>query len=134
MILFLDTETTDKIDYRLPVDHPLQPHIVQLAAYLATDDETCDHVASVNAVIKPRGWSISPGAQAVHHLALDYCFAFGEEIEDVLQRVVDLCEQCDALAGGGTLVAHNFDFDYRMLLRDISTSKLPSPRDTIAAL
>lgn len=151
MILFLDTETTDKIDYRLPVDHPSQPHIVQLAAYLANDDETCDHVASVNAVIKPRGWTISPGAQAVHRLALDYCYAFGEEIEDVLTRVVDLCKQANCAVsvndpiGDATsqivstttissLVCHNFDFDYRMLLRDIATSKLSSPRDTIAAL
>lgn len=37
MILFFDTETTGFFQDKLPVDHPDQPYIVQLAAQLCED-------------------------------------------------------------------------------------------------
>jgi DNA polymerase-3 subunit epsilon len=38
MILFYDTETTGFYQYRLPVDDPNQPYLVQLAMQLCDDD------------------------------------------------------------------------------------------------
>lgn len=38
MILFFDTETTGFPHKSKPVDHPDQPHVVQLAAELTEDD------------------------------------------------------------------------------------------------
>jgi DNA polymerase III subunit epsilon len=38
MLLFFDTETTGLPDFRAPSDAPQQPHLVQLACILATDE------------------------------------------------------------------------------------------------
>ena len=128
-LLFLDTETSGLPDFKLPPDHPSQPHIVSLAAWLGEwNDETqsVTHTASLNSTIKPEGWHIEPEAQRIHGITEDYALAFGEELPIVLNRFLTLCTHAskDAPPGASLLIAHNTQFDHRMILRDCAFAEI----------
>lgn len=61
MIIFYDTETTGLPLWREPSEHPDQPHIVE--------------IASMNALIRPDGWTISPEAAAIHGISQERALA-----------------------------------------------------------
>ncbi len=137
MLLFIDTETTGLPDKRLPRTHPAQPRIVQLAAWLG--EEMNDprvtvngvsplrHVASLNAIIRPAGWTIPERATTVHGFTTERALALGEDAESVLARLLLLIAQADyASPGEALLIAHNFDFDYWMLLAELIHADLPT--------
>jgi len=144
MLLFIDTETSGLPDFNLPVTHPSQPHIVQLAAWLgeidtdkqdarrAMGDHTplLRHHSSLNAIIRPTDWTIHPAAERVHGITLERARAVGEDLSDVLRRLYELVALADedGLGVHGTLIAHNLSFDTRMLLREIGALGLdPAP-------
>lgn len=138
MLLFIDTETSGLPDFSLPVDHPSQPHIVQLAAWLGEWDEAggsdispeLRHHSSLNAIIRPTDWTIHPAAERVHRISLERARAMGEDLADVLQRLYELVAAADhdGLGVHGTLVAHNLSFDNRMLLRESAAANIdPAP-------
>ena len=123
MHLFIDTETTSLPDFKLPANHPAQPHIVSLAAWLGEwRDDDMTHIASLNAVIKPDGYTFDERAVAVHGITEQYARALGEPADVVLIRFFTLVEQALASLDEDTplFVAHNFSFDHRMLLREMS--------------
>lgn len=127
--LFIDTETSGLPDFKLPLDHPAQPHIVSIAAWLGEWDAitaTITHVASLNSIVQPDGWHIDPRAQAVHGISEERALAFGEPLDVVLTRFVALAITADDGANGGQLIAHNFGFDHRMILRDFAHAGLDS--------
>lgn len=101
--LFFDTETTGLPNYDRPVDHPSQPHIVQLAAILVDDDGI--ERASLNVIIKPDGWTIPEGAAAVHGISTELAAAVGIEIRAALGVFLRLRRIAT------TAVAHNIKFD-----------------------
>lgn len=125
--LFFDTETSDLFNFSLPPDHPSQPHIVSLAAYLGewdADSQSVTHIASLNATVKPDGWHIAPGAQAIHGITEEYARAFGEDISTVLHRFLALCHHANDGTNGSLLIAHNTQFDHRMILRDCAFAEI----------
>lgn len=125
--LFIDTETSGLPDFKLPPDHPSQPHIVSIAAWRGTwdaDTATMTHSASLNAVIRPDGWHIAPAAQVVHGITEEYARSFGKPLADVLGRLLTLVHDTDDGSNGGQLIAHNFSFDHRMLVRDFAHASL----------
>ncbi len=65
MILFFDTETTGLFSDRLPIDHPDQPYIVQLAAQLCHDDGR--PVAGFSLIVDP---GIGFGKTSQHNLEI----------------------------------------------------------------
>jgi len=107
--LIFDTETTGLPDYNLPVDHPSQPYIVQLAAVLA--DDAGNTKAELNLIIKPSGWTIPEAASNVHGITQEIAEEYGVPIELALHLFMSLYSKADYL------VAHNIDFDLRMLRR-----------------
>lgn len=113
MILFYDTETTGITNFRLPVDHPSQPHIVQLGALLCLDDAECTVVKQYSAIVKPDGWYVQTDAQNVHGISTDYAFKFGEPIRGVMTHFAAL------FVGVERLIGHNIEFDIRMALREV---------------
>lgn len=119
MLLFIDTETTGLVNFRLPVDHPSQPHIVQLAAMLCEDDADATPVEVFQAIIKPDGWEIQAEAEAIHGISLDYAYKFGERLEHVLENLYSMVRTVDD--NFGRLVGHNVSFDIRMIIRDATT-------------
>jgi DNA polymerase-3 subunit epsilon len=130
-LLFIDCETTGLPNYSLPVDHPSQPRIVQLAAVLHDDDDDgVGFVASLNAIIRPDGWTVPAAATAVHRITTERAYAIGEPLHDVLLSLLSLIERADP----GRLIAHNFNFDHRMLLREASADNMPELTSTVSLL
>ena len=68
MILFYDTKTTDLPLWREPSEHPDRPHIAQLAALLCLDGV---EIASLNAIVRPDGWTIPDEVAAIHGITTE---------------------------------------------------------------
>lgn len=90
MILFFDTETTGKADFKRRGKPEAQPRIVQLAAILT--DDSGKEKACLNVIIKPDGWSVP------------------KEAADPMFSALSLFNNLALQAG--TLIAHNIDFDH----------------------
>jgi DNA polymerase-3 subunit epsilon len=102
MILFFDTETTGFFNDRVPVDHPSQPHLVQLAAMLCDDDG--GEVMSMS-VIVDNGVSIPEQAANVHGITTSIADARGIEPENAIHMFQHFYRLADLV------VAHNIKFD-----------------------
>lgn len=96
-------------NYKLPINHPSQPHIVQLAAILA--DENGNVKAEINFIIKPDNWTIPPEVSKIHGITTGDALEFGVPIALALNVFMSLYAKADFL------VAHNVNFDLRMLRR-----------------
>lgn len=107
MYLIFDTETTGFPDKRLPPEHPAQARIVQFAALLL--DENFQEIESFKHLIKPDGWTISPGAQAVHKITMEMCEKDGLPIKEVINKFIKLSDQ------SVFRIAHNLHFDKQMV-------------------
>lgn len=115
MILFFDTETTGKANFRLPPEAPTQPRIVQLAALMLNSDWT--EAASINLIIKPEGFTIPDEAAAIHGITQGIALESGVCIDTALWTFVELALCVEQL------VAHNFDFDRHLVTGEISRRK-----------
>ena len=110
MILFFDTETTGFPHRHKPVDHPDQPHIVQLAAALTEDDGRV--VSSFNFIIDPgveNGVRIPSAAAAIHGIDEERCWRHGLYPFVALHAFHELAMQADKFVG------HNIPFDVEMM-------------------
>lgn len=114
MILFFDTETTGFFQDRLPVDHPDQPYIVQLAAQLCEDDGTV--VSGFSFVVDPGIGvvSIPDRAAEVHGITEEVAVRFGVSSEFALSAFTHLYQRSDLVC------AHNIKFDRGVIEAAIS--------------
>lgn len=106
MILFFDTETTGFFQDRLPVDHPDQPYIVQLAAELTGDDG--EPIAGFSFIVDPgisSGVVIPARASDVHGITNERAVQFGVSAEFALGAFTHLYQRADIVC------AHNIKFD-----------------------
>lgn len=102
-ILFFDTETTGKANFKLPADHPSQPRMVQLAAILTNAEGR--KVASLACMIKPDAWIIPPEAEAIHGISTEHATLYGLPLVEALTIFDTMIRRASLL------VAHNIDFD-----------------------
>jgi DNA polymerase III epsilon subunit-like protein len=109
-MLFFDTETTGlPKNYKAPVkDVDNWPRLVQLAWLLATAEGTV--IARGDDIVQPDGWTISDKAAGVHGITTERATAEGKPLKVVLADFVKLVLEPDVL-----LVAHNIDFDYKVV-------------------
>lgn len=112
MLLFFDTETTGKYDFKAAYNAEHQPRIIQLAAMLTDTDGRLK--CEMNVLIKPDGWFIPADAQEVHGISTKDCDQYGVNIETALQMFDALNRQATRLIG------HNVAFDIGMLRREIN--------------
>lgn len=110
MTIFFDTETTGTPrNYKAPpTDTDNWPRMVQLA-WATFDDNTGEMIRGVNFNIKPDGWVVGAGAEAVHGLSLEHLNETGRPAQEIIPLFFD---DYDA---SHTLVAHNLNFDYNIL-------------------
>lgn len=101
-ILAFDCETTGFHNERLPLDHPSQPYIVQLAAQLCEDDGK--PVAGFSLIID-NGVEIPARAAAVHGITTEKAKEFGVPLVTALMLFSHLCNRADQA------IAHNAKFD-----------------------
>lgn len=106
MELFFDTETSDLIKWKLPLNDKSQPWIVQIGAILSDENVK---FAELNLLIRPCGREISANASRVHHITTDLAEKCGVEEEYAMQVLFDLMNSAD------TIIAHNIDFDASMI-------------------
>lgn len=132
MKLFFDTETSDKVDFKMPEDWSGQGRLVQLWMILATEEG--EEASYAKILVKPNGFLISPQAQAVHGISTEHALKYGVDVRAALGLFWHL-------ARASTLtVAFNHEFD-RMIMKgeflrakaassnfnfDCPTDKLPS--------
>lgn len=104
--LFFDTETTGLPLFKEPSEHPDQPHIVQLAALLV-DLNTRREIASMDVIVKPKGWTIPAEVSAIHGITQELAMDVGIPEETAVEMLLSLWAQ-------RTRVAHNEPFDARI--------------------
>lgn len=106
MILFFDTETTGFPHKHKPLDHPDQPHIVELAAELCQPDGR--PVANMSLIIDPgveKGIHIPSKVAEIHGIDDEKAWRLGVEPKAALGMFLQLLQRAD------TVVAHNLAFD-----------------------
>lgn len=106
-ILFFDTETTGLLNDRLPLDHPAQPQIVQLACLLA--DDAGEEMGHASFLVQPIRGPIPAGAAAVHGITTEKASANGLYPTAALYLWDRLAQMADVI------VAHNMRFDWTMM-------------------
>lgn len=107
MYLFLDTETTSFPNSNLMARDPKQGRVCQLALILA--DENGRSLAEYSALIAPDEWAIQEGAAKVHGLDDDICAKYGMDSRKAFLTFLQFARKAKIY------VAHNLDFDMRML-------------------
>lgn len=114
MILFFDTETTGFFQDRLPVDHPDQPYIVQLAAQLCEDGG--GPVSGFSFIVNPGIGvvTIPDRASAVHGITNERAAQFGVSLEFALSAFTHLYQRANLVC------AHNIKFDRGVIETAIS--------------
>lgn len=105
-ILYFDTETTGLPNSREVLNHHSQPHITQLGLMLEVDGHDA---LTIDALVKPNGWEISPKASELTGITLDMCEKDGIPIADAVEMFVIAAENADLI------VCHNTSFDQKLM-------------------
>jgi DNA polymerase III epsilon subunit-like protein len=127
MYLFFDTETTGlPKSWKAPVsDLGNWPHIVQIAWALFDENGTpiafCDHI------IKPEGFVIPSNVTAIHGISTERALKEGRPAAEVLR------EFSSAVHGAARLIAHNLDFDEKMVRVELLRHGMPDLLQSVPA-
>lgn len=115
MKLFLayDSETTGIPAWKLPSEHPDQPHMVELAASLV-NIETREVVRSIDVIIKPDGWVIPQECTNIHGITTERALEDGIPEKDAINMLVAMMAEAEE-HGPVLLVGHNESFDRRIV-------------------
>jgi len=104
--MFFDTETTGLPDWKSPSDAEHQPHMIQFASMLFRGEQL---LMSVNALVRPDGWSISDEISGLTGITNEDADKFGYPEPTVYRLALRMIREADLL------VAHNTPFDMRIL-------------------
>lgn len=107
MTLVFDFETSKNAEFSLPATHTTQPKPVQLAAILYDNERR--QRASFCSIVKPAGWKIEPGAQAVHGISQEQAERFGIPQYFVSMQIRQL------LVKATRVVTYNTQFDFLVM-------------------
>jgi DNA polymerase-3 subunit epsilon len=109
MILFFDTETTGFPDnWKAPItDFDNWPRIVQLAYEIYSEEG--ELYKSKNFIIKPHNFIIPIESSNIHGITTEYALLNGIDINEALNILSEDLNSCS------TIVAHNLEFDYKVL-------------------
>lgn len=102
-VLVFDTETTG---------FPPAARLVQLAALLY--DHEGNELDGYDTLIKPDGWEVPLEAAAIHGFTTEICHAQGIPLLQAMERFIPMLDRAVLL------VAHNWDFDARILSPEIA--------------
>lgn len=118
MYLFFDTETTGlPKNYQAPLDDFLNwPRIVQIAWSLY--DEVGNHWESYSYIIKPNGFIIPDEVAKIHRISQERALKDGVDLKIALEHFLRDAESA------AYLVAHNIDFDEKIIGAELLREKL----------
>jgi len=106
-VMVFDTETTGLPLFSEPSEHPGQPHLVQYAATLFGPDR--QEINSINLIIKPDGWEISPEVAAIHGISHERALAEGVPEANAVAAFLAMTACADVVC------AYGIPFDTRIL-------------------
>lgn len=124
MYFFFDTETTGvPLSYNAPVTHLSNwPRMVQLAFLVYDKDE--NKVKEGNCIIKPDGYVIPDSVSRIHGITQEKALAYGFDLKRILERF-------SVFINGATyLIAHNMDFDIKIIGAEFLRCGLMNPTVT----
>lgn len=109
MMLFFDTETTGlpKNCYAPVTQTNNWPRMVQLA-WLQYDNQQ-NLISESDHIIKPNGYTIPSEASVIHGITTDFALRKGSELSSVLSEFSTIVN------GSNLLIAHNMDFDEKVI-------------------
>jgi DNA polymerase III alpha subunit (gram-positive type) len=114
MYLFLDIETADVCS----VENPY-PRLLQLAYCIM--DSSRNIICRQNDYVLPTDFSVTSQAQALHHISNDFACVNGIPLEQVLRRFISFTTDVTIC------IAHNINFDKRILEKELSRFHWVSP-------
>lgn len=125
MYLFFDTETTGlPKNWQAPAhDTDNWPRMVQLA-WVATNDNG-EVLSGQNYIIKPEGFLIPKEASIVHGITTERALTEGIDLHNALQ------EFSDSLSGSEMLIAHNINFDIKIIGAEFYRKRIENSLDDI---
>lgn len=106
-LVVFDTETSGLPAFGKAADAPGQPRVVQLAAIHA--DMDFNPITEYQAIVRPDGWVVDPGAARVHGITTERALAEGVPILEVITRCDELMHLAKAIC------AFNIRFDNKFL-------------------
>lgn len=114
--LVFDTETTGLPDWSAPADAEHQPRLASYALLLVDDDLEIE--GRMHGLVQPEEWEIPAAATAINGLTQERLVAEGIPAIYVLQA---LRREIDK---GRTLVAHNLQFDTKVMRGELRRWKM----------
>jgi DNA polymerase-3 subunit epsilon len=119
LILFYDTETSGLPLFDQPSEDPRQPHVVQLGAVLY-DLDAREEVAALDLICRPvlegpGAWSIPDEVAAIHGITTERALDEGIPEAEALEQLFTLWRNPDEPAFPRERVAHNEQFDARII-------------------
>lgn len=117
--LVIDTETTGLFDFTKPADAEGQPRLAELAAIEIVDDGNTSTANDHHFFIRPDGWQMRPEAAAINGLTDEYLEEHGVPVADVLAFYAK------AIESGGIIVAHNAQYDTKIMRGEMRRAGLP---------
>lgn len=130
-VLFLDTETTGKLDFNQHYSGTDQPDLVQLAACLFNEQSNAV-LGSMNVILsphlgadetKPLLFKISPEVTGIHGISQAQAIKFGVPRRSALSLFNFFCRSADAFC------AHSADFDKNVILTAYHREDVPHRMD-----
>ncbi len=107
MILIFDTETTGLPNWKVPSEDPTQPHLVQLACGLFTDEGR--EVGTFMRIVLPTKFTIPAEATAIHGINDTLARDCGTSLDSVVVAYTKMASVAELR------VAHNTPFDDRVM-------------------
>ncbi len=110
MFLFIDTETTGKVDFKRPASDECQPDMLELSAALFDADKRL--VQCLSTLVQcpnPGGWKIEPEALAVHGITNEACEQYGMTVLHCLDTLGQLAMRAELM------IAHGARFDLTVI-------------------
>lgn len=124
MYMFFDTETTGMPrNYKAPIsDLKNWPRMVQIAWMVA--DEHSHEIESAEHIIKPDGFTIPKDAARIHGITTEIANQSGIELEVILRTIEPIIKKAMLL------VAHNIQYDEKILGAEFLRAGYPNPLET----
>lgn len=122
-IVIFDTETNGFPLWDAAASHPAQARIAQIAALTVIDGQL---VAKFCRNIRPDGWTMPDEVAHIHGLTQAILEESGVAIAEAISEFDHACD------GATLLVAHNMQFDKKMLAIEYVRIGRPSPCETTA--
>lgn len=117
MLLVIDTETTGVPDFKRPADDPDQPRLAGITMLM------CDPSGAVvdvsHHLIRPDGWTMPPGAQAINGLTMDVLEKYGVPVAAALYAFECYMEHRPLM------VAHSVTFDSKIIRGELRRAGRP---------